>query len=392
MSVIRSSRPGTLEKASRLLVVIATLVGGGCKQTAPSAAPPPEVLVTEVVQKDVPIYTEWVGTTVGFVNAQVRPRVQGYLLKQDYRDGARVATDQLLFEIDDRPYKAALDQALGDLAQQRANLRKNQLDVAKFTPLAKQGAVSKQELDDSVQATQASEAQVQAAEAAVENARLNLGWTKVYSPVAGIAGIAPVQVGDLVTPTTLLTTVSQLDPMKVTFPISEREYLRFADRIKEHRDKGRAKDEPDLQLILADGGTYPLPGNFYVAERQVEQQTGTIQIQALFPNPDDLLRPGLYAKVRAPTETRRGAVVIPERAVQETQGVYQVAVVGADNKVALRTVKAGEQVGGLWIIDEGLKPGDRVVTQGLQKVKDGIVVRPEPDTSVPVEPAPPKQG
>src|SRR3989442_8357735 len=183
MSVIRSSRPGTLEKASRLFVVIATLVGGGCKQTAPSAAPPPEVLVTDVVQKDVPIYTEWVGTTVGFVNAQVRPRVQGYLLKQDYRDGARVATDQLLFEIDDRSYKAALDQALGDLAQQRANLRKNQLNVAKYTPLAKQGAVSKQELDDSVQATQASEAQVQAAEAAVENARLNLGWTKGYSPI-----------------------------------------------------------------------------------------------------------------------------------------------------------------------------------------------------------------
>jgi len=362
-------------------VVIATLVGGSCKQAGPPPATPPEVLVTEVVQKDVPIYTEWVGTTVGFVNAQVRPRVQGYLLKQDYRDGAHVAADQLLFEIDDRPYKAALDQALGDLAQQRANLRKNQLDVARYTPLAKKGAVSTEELDNAVQATRASEAQVQAAEAAVENARLNLGWTKVYSPIAGIAGIAPVQVGDLVTPSTLLTTVSQLDPMKVTFPISEREYLRFADRIKEHREKGRAKDEPDLQLILADGSTYPLPGNFYVAERQVEQQTGTIQIQALFPNPDDLLRPGLYAKVRAPTVTVHGALLVPERAVQETQGVYQVAVVGSDNKVALRTVKAGEQVGGLWIIDEGLKPGDRVVTQGLQKVKDGIVVNPQPDSS-----------
>ena len=392
MSVIRGSRPGTLEKASRLFVVIATLAGGGCKQTGPPAATPPEVLVTDVVQKDVPIYTEWVGTTVGFVNAQVRPRVQGYLLKQDYKDGAQVAADQLLFEIDDRQYKAALDQALGDLAQQRANLRKNQLDVARYTPLAKKGAVSTEELDNAVQATRASEAQVQAAEAAVENARLNVGWTKVYSPIVGIAGIAPVQVGDLVTPSTLLTTVSQLDPMKVTFPISEREYLRFADRIKEHREKGRAKDEPDLQLILADGTTYPLPGNFYVTERQVEQQTGTIQTQALFPNPDDLLRPGLYAKVRAPTVTVHGAVLVPERAVQEIQGVYQVAVVGSDNKVALRTVKVGEQVGGLWVIDEGLKPGDRVVTQGLQKVKDGIVVNPQPDASVPVAPAPPKQG
>jgi RND family efflux transporter MFP subunit len=388
-----ASRLGTTSRRfAAALAVVATLVGGGCKQAAPPAPPPPEVLVTEVVRKDVPIYTEWVGTTVGFVNAQVRPRVQGYLLKQDYRDGAHVAADQLLFEIDDRPYKAALDQALGDLAQQRANLRKNQLDVARYTPLAKKGAVSTEELDNAVQATRASEAQVQAAEAAVENARLNVGWTKVYSPIAGIAGIAPVQVGDLVTPSTLLTTVSQLDPMKVTFPISEREYLRFADRIKEHREKGRAKDEPDLQLILADGSMYPFPGNFYVAERQVEQQTGTIQIQALFPNPDDLLRPGLYAKVRAPTVTVHGALLVPERAVQETQGVYQVAVVGSDNKVALRTVKAGEQVGGLWIIDEGLKPGDRVVTQGLQKVKDGIVVNPQPDTSVPVTPAPPKQG
>jgi membrane fusion protein (multidrug efflux system) len=373
------------------LAVAATL-GGGCKQTAPSAPPPPEVLVTEVVQKDVPIYTEWVGTTVGFVNAQVMPRVQGYLLKQDYKDGAQVAADQLLFEVDDRPYKAALDQALGDLAQQRANLRKNQLDVNRYTPLTAQGAVSKQELDDAVQATRASEAQVQGAEAAVENARLNLGWTRVYSGVAGIAGIAPVQVGDLVTPSTVLTTVSQVDPMKVTFPITEREYLRFADQIKEHQEKGRLKDEPDLQLILADGSTYPSPGRFYVANRQVDQQTGTILVQALFPNPDATLRPGLYAKVRAPTVTTRGALLVPQRAVQETQGVYQIAVVGSDDKVALRTVKVGEQVDGLWIIVEGIRPGERAVTQGLQKVKDGIVVKPMPDSSAPSAPTPPGQG
>jgi membrane fusion protein (multidrug efflux system) len=371
------------------LALPAILLVTGCKRAEPPAPPPPDVFVTDVVQKDVPIYVEWVGTTVGFVNAQVMPRVQGYLLKQDYKDGDYVKSGQLLFEIDDRPYKAALDQALGDVAQQQANLRKNQLDVAKYTPLAAQGAVSKQELDDAVQSTRASEAQVRAAEAAVENARLNLGWTKIYSPIDGIAGIAPVQVGDLVTPSAVLTTVSQVDPMKVTFPITEREYLHYADKIKEHQEKGRATDEPDLQLILADGSTYPLPGHFYVANRQVDQLTGTIQVQALFPNPDALLRPGLYAKVRAPTETRRGSLVVPQRAVQETQGMYQVAVVGADDKVALRTVKPGEQVDGFWIIYAGLQPGERVVTEGLQKVRDGITVRAKPDTSVPAAPAPP---
>ena len=363
------------------LAVPAILVGTACKRAEPPAPPPPEVLVTPVIQKDVPIYTEWVGTTVGFVNAQVMPRVQGYLLKQAYKDGASVKTGQLLFEIDDRPYKAAIDQALGDLAQQRANLRKNQLDVAKYTPLAARGAVSKQELDNAVQATRASEAQVQAAEAAVENARLNLGWTRVYSPIAGIAGIAPVQVGDLVTPSAVLTTVSQVDPMKITFPITEREYLRFADQIKEHQQKGQASNEPALQLILADGSTYPHAGHFYTVNRQVNQQTATIQVQALFPNPDAILRPGLYARVRAPTVTLGGALLVPQRAVQETQGTYQVAVVGSDNKVAFRTVKVGEQVGSLWIIDDGLKPGERVVTEGLQNIKDGIFVKPKPDSS-----------
>ncbi|HVO24173.1 MAG TPA: efflux RND transporter periplasmic adaptor subunit [Candidatus Margulisiibacteriota bacterium] len=374
------------------LAILAILGGTGCKKAEPPAPPSPEVLVMPVLQKDVPIYTEWVGTTVGFVNAQVMPRVQGYLLKQDYKDGTYVKTGQLLFEIDDRTYKAALDQALGDLATQRANLRKNQLDVAKYKPLAAQGAATKQELDDAVQATQAAEAQVQAAEATVETARLNLGWTKVCSPIDGVAGIAPVQVGDLVTPSTMLTTISQVDPMKVTFPITEREYLRFADKIKEIQEKGHAPNDPALQLILADNSTYPLPGRFYVANRQVEQQTGTIQVQALFPNPDAILRPGLYAKVRAPTVMRRGALLVPQRAVQETQGIYQVAVLEADNKIAFRTVNVGEQVESFWIINDGLKPGDRVVTEGLQKVRDGMVVRPKPDTSVLAVPSPRAEG
>ena len=381
-----------MDSTTSRIGIACMFVAFGCTHGAPPAPPPPEVLVTTVVQKDVPIQEEAVGTTVGFVNAQVMPRVQGYLLKQDYQDGAHVNAGQLLFEIDDRPYKAALDQALGELATRQATLRKNQLDVARYTPLVPKGAVSKEELDNALQATGASQAEVQAAEAAVVNARLNLGWTKIYSPIDGIAGIAPVQVGNLVTPSTLLTTVSQVDPMKVTFPITERQYLRFADRIKEHQEKGRGKDEPEFQLILADGSTYPRPGRLYVADRQVDQQAGTILVQALFPNPDAFLRPGLYAKVRAPTETARGALLVPAQAVQETQGAYQVAVVGPDDKVALRTVKAGEQVDGLWVITDGLKPGERVVTEGLQKVKDGIVVRPKPDTSAPAAPAPPGQG
>jgi membrane fusion protein, multidrug efflux system len=377
----------------------AALIGGacmllafGCTPSAPPPPPPPAVLVTEVIQKDVPITAEWVGTTVGFVNAKVMPRVQGYLLKQGYEDGASVKTGQLLFEIDDRPYKASLDQALGDLATQRANLKKHQQDVGRYTPLAAQGAVSKQELDDAVQAARASEAQVQAADAAVTNARLNLDWTKIYSPIDGIAGIAPVQVGDLVTPSTVLTTVSQVDPMKVTFPITEREYLRFADKIKEHQERGRTDDEPDLQLVLADGNAYPHRGRFHVANREVDRETGTILVQALFPNPDGMLRPGLYAKVRAATETVRGALLVPERAVQEIQGTYQVAVVGSDDKIAMRTVKTGPQVDGLWIVDDGLKPGERVVTQGVQKVRDGIVVNAKPDTSVTTQSATPGQG
>jgi RND family efflux transporter MFP subunit len=374
------------------LAMLTMALGSACKRAEPPAPPPPEVLVTTVVQKDVPIQAEAVGTTVGFVNAQVMPRVQGYLLKQDYQDGAHVQEGQLLFEIDDRPYKAALNQALGDLARDQATLRKNQLDVARYTPLVPKGAASKEELDNSAQATHASEAQVQADQAAVDNARLNLGWTRIYSPIDGIAGIAPVGVGDLVTPSTVLTIVSQVDPMKVTFPITERQYLHFANQIKEHQEKGRAADEPELQLILADGSTYPRPGHMSVANRQVDQQTGTILVQALFPNPDAILRPGLYAKVRAPMETVRGALLVPAQAVQEIQGAYQVAVVGPDDKVALRTVKAGEQVNGLWVITEGLKPGERVVTEGVQKVKDGIVVRPKPDTSVPGAPAPPGQG
>jgi membrane fusion protein (multidrug efflux system) len=351
------------------------LGSSACRKGTPPAPPIAEVLVTRVAQRDVPIYSESVGTTDGFVNAQVRPRVQGYLLRQAYADGAPVKTGDLLFEIDDREYRAALDEARGKLARQHATLRKYELDVARYTPLAAKGAVSHEELDDAVQAARGAKAEVDAAAAAVETAQLNLGWTHVYAPIDGVAGIASIQVGDLVTPSTLLTTISQLDPIKVTFPISEREYLRFAERIQEHQRNGQGADEPQIEMILADGQTYPHPGRFHVANRQIEVETGTIQVQALFPNPDGLLRPGLYAKIRAATAVKRGALVVPQRALLETQGHYQAAVVGDDEKVAFRTVTPAEQVGDLWIVDEGLTAGERVVTEGLQKIRDGMVVK-----------------
>ncbi len=333
-------------------------------------------MVTDVIQKDVALYSEWVGTTEGFVNAQIHPKVSGYLLKQNYQDGDHVSANELLFQIDDREYKAALDQALGDLAQKQAAFKQNQQDLARYTPLLNAQVISKQEFDHVNQTTRGSKAEVESAQAAVESAKLNMEWTRVTSPINGIAGIAKTQVGDLVDPTTLLTTVSQLDPIKVSFPISEREYLRFADRIKLHQENGVAKDEPVLEMVLADGSTYKYPGHFYVANRQVNVQTGTIIIQGTFPNPDYILRPGLYAKIRSATDVKHGALLVPQSAVLEIQGQYQVAVVGADNKVNMRTVKPGKQMDQFRIIEDGLAPGDRVITAGLQRVSDGMEVKP----------------
>jgi RND family efflux transporter MFP subunit len=363
----------------------------GCKKAAgPVAAPVPEVVVVDVVQKDVPVYSEWVGTTEGFVNAEIHPKISGYLLKQNYKDGEQVHSGQLLFQIDDREYKAAYDQAIGDLGQKQADYKKNKQDLDKFTPLYQQQVISKQDFDHVTQSTRASAAAVASAQAAVETAKLNLQWTQVNSPIDGIAGIAPTQVGNLVSPTSVLTMVSQVDPIKVEFPISEREYLHFADRISQHEKYGDRKSDPDLEMILADGSTYKYRGRFYVANRQVNVQTGTIKIQGLFPNPDALLRPGLYAKIRSATDVRKGALLVPQAAVLETQGQYQVAVVGADNKVTLRTVKTGKKVGDdLRIVDEGVSPGERVITEGLQKVSDGSEVKPR---QAPPEPSPATSG
>jgi membrane fusion protein, multidrug efflux system len=379
---VRISRGGV----AAILAIAISLAASGCKRAATLAtAPLQEVVVTEVVQRDVPVYSDWVGTTQGFVNADIYPKISGYLLKQNYTDGDLVHTGQLLFQIDDREYKAALDQAIGDLGQKQADYKKNAQDLSRYKPLYDQQVISRQDFDHVDQSTRASKAAVASAEAAVETARLNENWTQVNSPIDGIAGIAKTQVGNLVSPTSLLTTVSRLDPIKVEFPMSEREYLHFADRINRHEKDGDSKEDPYLEMILADGSTYKYRGRFYSANRQVNIQTGTIKIQGIFPNPDNVLRPGLYAKIRSATDVRKGALLVPQAAVLETQGQYQVGVVGADNKVTLRMVKTGKQVGDLRIIDEGVSPGERVITEGLQKVSDGMEVNPR---VAPPEPAP----
>jgi RND family efflux transporter MFP subunit len=382
--VMRSSgsRPGTVKKARPalgvLLFIIVAFVSAGCERGTPAAVqpPPPEVLVTEVVQREVPIYSEWLGTTDGSVNAQIRARVQGYLESRDYREGIFVKTGDLLFTIDSRSYQAALDQAKGDLARAEANLGKTQLDVNRYAPLAKEGAISQQELDNAVQANQANKASVEAVRAALKQAELNLEWTQIKSPIDGIAGIAISQIGDLISQNTLLTTVSQVNPIKVTFPVSEREYLKFADRVATNMEAEQRSQphSPPSELILADGSVYPERGFFALPDRAVDLKTGTITVVSYFPNPKNILRPGLYAKVRAVTDTKKDALLVPQRAVQELQGSYRVAVVGADNKVEFRPVKVGARIGSLWIIDEGLKSGEHVIAEGLQKVRDGLSV------------------
>ena len=371
------------------LSVFVVFLFTGCEgEAGPKAATPPpplEVLVTKVIQQDVPIYFEWIGTTEGYVNAQIRPRVQGSLQSRDYKEGSLVKAGHLMFTIDPREYQAALNQAMGDLGRAEANLGKTQLDVARYTPLAKEGAISQQELDNAIQAHQANKASVEAARGAVERAKLNLSWTRVTAPITGIAGISVAQIGDLVTPSTVLTTISQVDPIKVYYPISEQEYLHFAQRIRDI-EQGRGGQRTPLELTLADGSVYREPGTFSLADRQVDLRTGTITVQALFPNPDNILRPGQYAKIRVPAETREGALLVPQQAVQQLQGSHQVAVVGNDNKVDVRPVKVGEQVPvkvgeqvqNMWIITEGLKPGERIVVAGVQKVKTGMVVNPKP--------------
>jgi RND family efflux transporter MFP subunit len=366
---------GGARRTSRLALALVLLSAAGCeKKAAGPTMPAPEVLVTPVVKKDLDLDSVWIGTTVGYVNAEIRPKIQGYLLQQVYRDGSVVKEGELLFEIDPRQFQAALDQAVGELGRAQAALGKSEMDVTRYRPLAAEGAVSAQELDNAVQARSADAAQVDSAKAAVEQARLNLEWTHVHAPVTGVAGIASAQIGDLVSPTTLLTTVSQLDPMKVSFPISENEYLRFAKQIRDAQQTGPAAGTPSLELLLSNGDVYRHPGKFYVAGLDVSATTGTIMVQGIFPNPENYLRPGQFAKVRTATDRRPDALVIPQRAVSQLQGINQVAVVGPDDKVVMKAVELGPKTRSGWIVEKGLEAGERVVVEGLQKIRNGVTV------------------
>jgi len=352
-------------------IAIILLWAAACAKSADKAAappPPPQVVVTTVVQRDQPVYREWIGTTQGDVNADIRPKVEGYLLRRDYQEGSFVRQGQLLFEIDPRQTQAQLKQAEANLEQARAGLTKAEHDVQRYEPLAAQKALSQQEVDNARSARSAAQATVGALQAAVDQARLNLSWTRVTSPISGIAGLAPQQVGDLVSPQTILTTVSTVDPIRVQYQVSEQEYLQFQN--------DPAMRNAELELILADGSVFPHKGHIALSGREVDVKTGTITTVGLFPNPGNVLRPGQYARIRAVTNVRRAALVVPQRAVNELQGIEQVGVVGPDDVVTIKTVKAGERVGSDWIIEDGLKPGDRVITEGFARVKTGSAVVP----------------
>jgi len=342
---------------------------------------PLNVQVVAVIQRDVPVYHEWVATLDGFVNAQIQPQVSGYLIQQNYQEGALVSKNQVLFKIDPRPFEAVLDQAKAQVAQAEAQLGKTELDVQRDTPLAREKAIAQSQLDNDVQANLAAKASVQAGRASVAQAELNLEFTNVRSLIDGFAGIANGQVGNLVGPQTILTTVSQLNPIKVYFVASEQQYLAFVKRNPTVASREATERNLELELILADGTTYARKGKFYAVDRQVDVQTGAIRLASLFPNPDNILRPGQYGRVRFVSYIRPGALLVPQRSIVELQGNYLVAVVGNDNKVTVRTVKVGEQTGAMWIVEEGLKPGERVVVEGVQKARDGMVVNPTPVTA-----------
>jgi membrane fusion protein (multidrug efflux system) len=366
-----------LAAARRLHVVavqmVAMAICVGCTSNAEKPAPPPPgVTVTAAIQKDVPIHQEWVGTMLGNVDADIRPKVDGFLLGRLYTEGSYIEKGTPMFQLDKRQAQAAVEQAQGNLERARAALGQAQIDVRRYTPLVAQKAVSQAELDKALSMETAGKAGVDANQAVLDNANLNLGWTTVASPISGIAGVSKVQIGDLMTPITVMTTISSVNPIYVDISIAEQDYIRFV-REKTGRSAGQ-----DLELILGDGTVYPRRGHALFVNREVDSRTGTIQVRGEFPNPGNVLRPGQYARIRAVTEFRKSAVLIPQQAVSELQGVYQVGVVGADNKVTIRAVKLGPQSGDMWVVESGLQAGDNVVIDGLQRIKTGMTVVPTP--------------
>jgi membrane fusion protein (multidrug efflux system) len=353
----------------------------GCEKKAETkSSGPPEVLVTPVIQKDVPITREWLGTTDGSSNADIRARVSGYLQEQFYVNGKLVKQGEPLFLIDPRPFQAALLQAKANLGQAEAKRGQSEAEEQRQKQLFEKKVASVRDYETSVQANLAAKAGVEAGQAAVQQAELNLEYTKITAPIQGIAGVASAEIGDLVGPSAAkpLTTVSCVDPIKVIFPISEQEYLGAAENINTASSTPEAQRPANVELILGNNAVYPHKGRYSVINRQVDSKTGTITIEALFPNPNNILRPGQYAKVRVVTKVAKDALLVPQRAVSELQGNYQVVVVGPDNKASIRPVKVGDRFGSLWVITEGIKPGETVVAEGIQKVKEGAAVAPKP--------------
>ena len=380
-----------------LTVAFGIIILSSCQEQAASPPPPPpEVGISTVVAKDITTYGDWVGSLDGYVNAQIQPEVSGYLVHQFYREGSFVHKGEILFQIDPRTFQAALDQAKGQLAQAQGQLAQSkaaanlaQINLDRDKPLVEAHAVAQSQLDNDIQtlkqqtaAVETSNASIQAAEASVEAAQLNLGFTKVRSLVDGIAGTATIQIGNYVNQTSVLTTVSQVNPIKAYFPISEQEYLMVSQRINPgpNGDWLKHSDAVPLQLTLSNGAVYDQSGHIVFADRQVDSQTGTIRVVGAFPNPGNVLRPGQYCKVRAKTGIEQGALLIPQRAVSELQGGYQVALVTGDNKIQIRPVTVGAREGENWIVKTGLKAGDHVVSEGASKVREGMAVTPKPDS------------
>jgi RND family efflux transporter MFP subunit len=370
-AILRLFRSPFHPSAPAVALSFAVAMALSCGRARQAPAPPLQVEVTGVTQQDVPLLHEWIGTVDGFVNAEIRPQVEGYLLRQVYREGFPVKAGQLLFQIDPRQFQAAASQAKAGVARDQAALDKARLDVDRFAPLVAEKAISQQELDNALSARSQAQANLDASQAAYDKAKLNLEWTRVVSPIDGIAGMAKAQVGDLVNGQRAMTTVSTVDPVKVYFSASEAEYMAWAQAWSA---KGGGKGS--LELVLSDNTRYPHKGDPFMTDRNVDLKTGTIMLAGLFPNPDHLLRPGQFAKVRAVLGTEPNAIMVPLRSVWEVQGKPQVAVVGADNKVDIRPVTTGPIVGALVAIRKGLMPQDRVVVEGVQKVSAGLLVKP----------------
>lgn len=380
MMMLPQMKAGSNRQAGFLLAGVligASALGAGCSKEAPPPPPPPEVLVAEAIQQDVPVFMELVGQAAGSQDVEVRARVEGFLERMTFTEGTLVTKGQPLYEIDDRELKTKLANANADLTTWKARLDKTKNDVARYTPLVKQQAVSQRELDDAISARDAAMAQVAAAQAVVDKATIDLGYTHITSPIDGLIGTTQVKTGNLVGrgENTLLVTISIIDPINFKAGIAEAEYLRLA---REFQEKNGPRPQIPIDLVLSDGTLHPHKGKFDVIERNIDPTTGTLAVTMVFPNPEKLIRPGQYGRARFQTDLKKNALLVPQRAVQELQNLYSLAIVGSDNKVAFRNVKVGLKVDSLWVIEDGLKPGEKVIVEGVQRVKDGATVNAKP--------------